>query len=56
MRKPHRDPRVVDVRGGRNVHVIGKCPKHGQQACLSYLGGACVVCHQEGLVAQGLVK
>ena len=53
---PHRDPRVMDVRGGRTGYVLAACPKHGQQQHLSYLNGACVACHQEGLVSQGLVQ
>lgn len=42
--------------GGRNHYNIEDCREHGAQAHLSYLGGACVVCHQAKLVAQGLVK
>jgi hypothetical protein len=42
--------------GSRNHYVIATCKKHEKQQHLSYLGGACVVCQQEGLVAQGLVR
>ncbi len=42
--------------GGRNHFVMAKCTKHGLTAHLSWLGGACCKCQDEGLVAQGLVK
>lgn len=41
--------------GSRNTFWIATCPKHGETDHLSYLGGACTKCHQEGLEAQGLV-
>ncbi len=35
---------------------VTECPKHGRTNHLTYLGNRCQKCHEEGLVAKGLVK
>lgn len=42
--------------GSRNTYDLAVCPTHGRTEHLSYLGGACCVCHHASLVARGLVK
>jgi hypothetical protein len=39
-----------------HVQYLAECPRHGTANFLTYLGNRCQLCHQEGLIAKGLVK